>query len=85
MPKEVNKVFVRQPSCPGGGGSRPLEPPRLPRPSSYFGLPMMNQGRPPLPPNKPYRRPLNYFEHVKNSNPDVHVKVFKTAIKVLVK
>jgi len=37
MPKKVNKVFARQPSYPGGGRSRPLEPPRPPGPSSYFG------------------------------------------------
>jgi hypothetical protein len=81
MPKEVNKVFAKQPSYLGGGGSRPLEPPRLPRPSGYFGLQMMNPSRPPLPLNKPYHRPLNYLGNVKNSNPNVHVKVFKTAIK----
>jgi hypothetical protein len=46
-----------------------------------FGLPMMNIGIPPLPPNKPYRRPLNYPEYVNNSNPHVHVRVFKTTIK----
>ncbi len=28
MPKEVNKVFARQPSYPWGGGSRPTKPPR---------------------------------------------------------
>jgi hypothetical protein len=42
---------------------------------------MMNPGRPPLPPNKPYCRPLNYLEYVKNSNPYAHVRVFKTTIK----
>jgi hypothetical protein len=41
----------------------------------------MNPGRPPLPPNKPYRWPFNYPEYVKNSNPDVHVRVLKAAIK----
>jgi hypothetical protein len=81
MPKELNKVFATQPSYPRGRGSRPLEPLRPPRPVGYFGLPMMNLGKPPLPPNKPYRRPLNYFEYVKNLNPNVHVKVFKTIIK----
>ncbi len=53
MPKEVDKIFVRQPLDLGGGGSNP---PRLPR---YFGLPMINPSRPPLPPNMPYHRPLN--------------------------
>ncbi len=56
MPKEVDKIFVRQPLDLGGGGSNPPRPPRLPR---YFGLPMINTGRPPLPTNMPYRRPLN--------------------------
>ncbi len=42
---------------------------------------MMNPGIPPLPPNKPYHWPFNYPEYVKNSNPDVHVRVFKAAIK----
>jgi hypothetical protein len=35
---------------------------------------MMNLGRPPLPPNKPYRQPFNYPKYVKNFNLDVHVK-----------
>jgi len=48
MPRKVNKIFVGHPSNPTGGGSRP------PRPSRYFGLPMMDPNRPPLPPNKPY-------------------------------
>jgi hypothetical protein len=54
IPKNVNKVFAKQPSCPGGGGSRPLKPPRPLGLSSYFGLLMMNPSKPPLPPNKPY-------------------------------
>jgi hypothetical protein len=41
----------------------------------------MNPRKPPLPPNKPYHRPLNYLEYVKNSNPNAHIKVFKTTIK----
>jgi hypothetical protein len=81
MPKELNKVFVKQPSYPRGGSSRPPKPPRPLRPLGYFGLPMMNPSKPPLPPNKPYRRPLNYLEYVKNSNPNAHVEVFKTTIK----
>jgi len=42
---------------------------------------MMNPSRPPLPPNRPYYRPLNYLEYVKNSDPNAHVRVFKIAIK----
>ncbi len=48
MPKELNKVFARQPSYLGGRGSRPPEPLRLPRPLGYFGLLMMNPCKPPL-------------------------------------
>ncbi len=50
-------IFVEQPLDPRGGGSNPpwpLGPPRPPEPSRYFGFPMMNLGRPPLPPNRPY-------------------------------
>jgi hypothetical protein len=43
-------IFARQPSNLGGG-LRPLK---------YFRLPMVNICRPPLPPNRPYCRPLNY-------------------------
>jgi hypothetical protein len=42
---------------------------------------MMNPGIPPLPPNKPYRCPLNYPKYVKNSDPYAHVKVLKATIK----
>jgi len=31
--------------------------------------------------NKPYHQPFNYLEYVKDSNPDVHIKIFKVAIK----
>ncbi len=55
-PIDVNKFFVSQPSDPGGGDSNPLRPLG---PLGYFGLPMVNLGRPPLPPNKPYHQPLN--------------------------
>jgi len=41
-----------------------------------FLLPMVNQGIPPLPPNKPYCQPLKYTKYVKDSDPDVHVRVF---------
>jgi hypothetical protein len=34
-----------------------------------------------LPPNKPYRCPLNYPKYVKNYDPYAHVKVFKAIIK----
>jgi hypothetical protein len=66
IPREGNKIFVSQPSDPGGGGSHPPGPPRSPR---YFGLLMVNIGMPLLPPNKPYRQPLNYLEHVKDFDP----------------
>jgi hypothetical protein len=81
MPKKLNKVFVKQPSYPRGGGSRPPQPPRPSGPLGYFRLLMMNLGKPPLPRNKPYRRPFNYSEYVKNSNPDPHVRIFKTTSK----
>ncbi len=42
---------------------------------------MVNPCRPPLPPNRPYYWPLNYLEHVKDSDPDAHVRVFKITIK----
>jgi hypothetical protein len=42
---------------------------------------MMNPGRLPLPPIRPYHRPLNYPKYVKDFDPDAHVKVFKVAIK----
>ncbi len=82
MPQEVNIIFVNQPPYQGGGGSNPqgqLEPPR---PLRYFGLSMVHLGKPPLPPNRPYCRPLNYHEYVKDFDLDVHVKVFKVAIRV---
>jgi hypothetical protein len=42
---------------------------------------MVNLGRPPLPPNRPYCWPFNYHEYVKDSDLDAHVRVFKVAIK----
>ncbi len=78
FPKEVNKVFASQPSDQGGSG---LDPPRLPGPLGYFGLPMVHTYMPPLPPSRPYHRPLNYLEYVKDFDLDVHVKVFKAAIR----
>ncbi len=41
---------------------------------------MMNLSGPPSP-NKPYHRPFNYPRYVKDSDPDVHVKVLKVAIR----
>ncbi len=73
----MNKVFANQPLDPRRSSSNPLGPPRLPR---YFGLPMVNPSRPPLPPNRPYRRLFNYPKYVKDSNLNVHVKVFRTPI-----
>jgi hypothetical protein len=43
---------------------------------------MVNPNMPPLPPNRPYCRPLNYPKYVKDSNPNVLVKVFKATIRV---
>jgi hypothetical protein len=74
MPREVDMIFVRQSLDLGGGGLRLLGP------SRYFGLPMVNPSRPPLPLNRPYRRPLNYLEYVKDFDLDVHVRVFKVVI-----
>jgi hypothetical protein len=36
-------------------------------------LPMVNPGRPPLPPNRPYHQPLNYHEYVEDSDLRIHV------------
>ncbi len=69
-PWEMSKVFVSQPSNQRGG-----------RPLGYFGLPMVHPGRPPLPPNRPYRRPFNYLKYVKDFDPHIHVRVFKVAIR----
>ncbi len=44
-------------------------------------MPIMNSSKPSLPPNRPYRRPFNYLEYVKDSNPDAHVRVFKATIR----
>jgi hypothetical protein len=82
MPIEVDNFFLGQPLNLGGGGSDPLKSLGPPGPSGCFGLPMMNLGRPPLPPNRPYRRPFNYHKYVKDSNPDAYVKVFKVVVKI---
>jgi hypothetical protein len=42
---------------------------------------MMNQGKPPLPPNRPCRQSLSYLEYVKDYDLDVHVRVFKATIR----
>jgi hypothetical protein len=76
MPRKVDNVFVKQPLDLRGGGSNSLGPPKL---LGYFGLPMMDLGKPPLPPNRPYQ-PFNYPKYVKDSNLDVYVKVFKVVI-----
>jgi hypothetical protein len=77
--RKVNKIFASQPSNPKEGGSDPPGPPR------YFGLPMVNLDMPPLTPNRPYRQPLNYLQYVKDFDPNAHVKIFKAAIKQMVK
>jgi hypothetical protein len=75
VPKEVDKIFLGQPLDPRGGSLNPLGPLGPPRPSGYFGLPMMNPSKPPLPPNMPYHRPFN-DKYVKDSDPNVRVNVF---------
>ncbi len=49
MTKEVDRIFVGQPSYLRGGGSGPPRPSRPPRPVGYFGLPMVNQSKPNMP------------------------------------
>jgi hypothetical protein len=51
IPKEVNRIFANQSLHPRGGSSNPLRPLT---PPGYFKLPMVNLGKPPLPPNRPY-------------------------------
>ncbi len=80
MTKEVDKIFARQPLDPRGG----LDPLRPPRPWGYFRVPMMNMNIPPLPPNKPYCRPPNYLEYVKDFDPNAQIKVFKVAFRSIV-
>jgi hypothetical protein len=48
MLKEVDMIFLGQPSNLRGGGLGP------PRPSRYFGLPMVNLSKPPLLANRLY-------------------------------
>ncbi len=76
--RELNRVFANQPLNQGRGGLDPLGPLRPPR---YFGLPMVHLSRPSVPPSRPYHQPLNYPKYVKDFDPNVHVKVFKVAIK----
>jgi len=75
IPKEVNKVFINQPSDQGRGDFDPLRPLGPPR---YFGLLMVHPSMPRLPPSRPYHQPLNYPKYVKDCNPDAHVRVFKS-------
>jgi hypothetical protein len=42
---------------------------------------MVNPSRSPLPLNIPYHRSFNYPKYVKDSDLNVHVKVFKDTIK----
>jgi hypothetical protein len=42
---------------------------------------MVNLGMPPLTLNRPYHRPLNYPEYVKDFDPNAHVRIFKAAIR----
>jgi hypothetical protein len=77
----VDKIFFGQPLDLGARGSDPPRPPRPPKLSRYFGLPLKNPGTPPLPPNRPYCQSLNYPNYVLDADLDVHVKVFKVAIK----
>jgi hypothetical protein len=81
MPKKVNKFFIGRPLDLGGGGSCPRRPLRPLRLLVYFELLMVNPDRSPLPPNRPYCRPFNYPEYVKDFDPNVHVKVFKVVIR----
>jgi hypothetical protein len=41
----------------------------------------MNLVKPPLPPNKPYRQPLNCPKYVRDFDTNAHVRVFKVVIK----
>ncbi len=81
IPREVNRIFVNQPSDPKGGSLDPPKPPRPLRPPKYFGLLMVNPCKPPLPPNTPYHRPFNYPKYVKDFDLDAHVRMFKVVIK----
>jgi len=51
IPKEVNKVFINQPSDQGRGDLDPLRPLGPPR---YFGLLMVHPSMPRLSPSRPY-------------------------------
>jgi len=42
---------------------------------------MVHPSKPPLPSSKPYCWPFNYLEYVNDSDPNVHVRVFKVAIR----
>jgi hypothetical protein len=71
-------MFANQPLDLGGGNLNPLGPLDTPR---CFGLPMVNLGKPPLPPNIPYHWPFNYLKYVKDFDPNVHVRVLNATIE----
>jgi hypothetical protein len=54
IPIKVNRTFYNQLLDRRGGDSDPPRPLKPLRTLGPFGLPMVNLGRPPLPPNKPY-------------------------------
>jgi hypothetical protein len=75
----VNKVFTSQLVDLGRGILDPLGP------LGYFGLPLVNPGKPPLSPNRPYCQPLNYLEYVKDSDPMFMSELLKLPLKQMVK
>ncbi len=77
-------IFVRYRSNPRGG-LKPSKPQGSLGPSRYFGLPMVNLGRPPLPPNRPYCWPFNYLEYVKDFDPNVMLEFLRLLLKQMVK
>ncbi len=70
IPRQKDRIFAKQPLDLRRGG---LDLPRPPGPSWYFGLPVMNLGRPPLPLNKPHRQQFNYHDYVKDFDLDAHL------------
>jgi hypothetical protein len=42
---------------------------------------MVHLNKPPFPPSRPHHRPLNYPKYVKDSDLNVHVRIFKVAIR----
>ncbi len=82
MLREGNKVFASQPLDLRGGNSNPTKPLG---PLGYFGLPMVNPGRPPLPPNRPYRWPFNYLDMLKILTKMFMSKYLKLPLEQIVK